>query len=101
MKCIGYCALMLSLSAAAFQSAGACPVCFGDKESPMTAGMNNAILVMLGITGFMLALIALFFVMMWRRYKRQYHAISGHAFVDERGRLQMPHEKGVVEWNNF
>lgn len=33
------------------QSAMACPVCFGDPNSPMTKGTSNAILFLLGIVG--------------------------------------------------
>lgn len=29
----------------------ACATCFGDPESPMTKGMNNAILLLLGVVG--------------------------------------------------
>ena len=88
------------LMLAAVQGVFACPVCFGDKDSPMTAGMDSAILVMLGITGFMLTLIALFFVMVWRRLKRQNEQMSDHAFVDAHGKLQLPNDTGVFEWNN-
>ena len=30
-------------------------MCYGNPQSPMTAGMNNAILVLLGFIGFVLA----------------------------------------------
>ena len=46
-------------------SAWACPVCFGAADSPMTQGMNMAILLMLGIlacvaTGFVMFFVRLF-----------------------------------------
>ncbi len=82
------------------QTASACPVCFGAKDSPMNAGMNTAIWVMLGITGFVLSLIAAFFAMMWRRY-RQRRKLSERTFVDSGGQLHTQDEQGVVEWNNI
>ncbi|MBI1805828.1 MAG: hypothetical protein HYR76_02105 [Ignavibacteria bacterium] len=79
----------------------ACPVCFGANDSPMAAGMNTAILVMLGIIGFVLSMILTFFLIMWRRYKHEKSVLSDRTFIDDRGNLQMKNEKGVVEWNNF
>lgn len=83
----------------AVQSAAACPVCFGAKDSPMNAGMDTAIMVMLGITGFVLSMISAFFVMMWRRYRRR-GKLSERTFVDSGGHLHTGNEQGVVEWNN-
>lgn len=40
----------------------ACPVCYGNAESPLTAGMNMAILTLLGVTGSVLGLLAVFFL---------------------------------------
>ncbi|TLY32356.1 MAG: hypothetical protein E6K56_03470 [Ignavibacteria bacterium] len=82
-------------------SAGACPVCYGANDSPMNAGMNTALGVMLGITGGVLGFIAAFFVMMWKRYRRQRERLSGQTFIDDHGVLRTKHEKGVMEWNNF
>ena len=49
------------------QLAHACPTCYGDPNSPMTKGSDNAILFMLGVIGFVqLAFIGLF-VTFWRR----------------------------------
>jgi hypothetical protein len=45
----------------------ACPSCYGAPDSPMTAGMNMAILSLLGITGVVLCAIAAFIVYLWRR----------------------------------
>ena len=50
-------------------SAFACPSCYGDPESPMTDGMNMAILALLGITGSMLALFGAFFLYLRRRFR--------------------------------
>lgn len=45
----------------------ACPTCYGDPNSPMTKGSDNAILFMLGVIGFVqLGFIGLF-VTFWRR----------------------------------
>lgn len=32
-------------------TAAACATCFGDPQAPMTQGMNNAILMLLGVVG--------------------------------------------------
>lgn len=101
MKLIGYVILIVLLSVVVIQGAMSCPVCFGDKDSSMTAGMNSAILAMLGITGFVLTLVVTFFVMMWRRFKRLQKEISEATFIDEHGVLRMNNEKGVEEWNNI
>ena len=81
--------------------ASACPVCFGAKDSPMTAGMNMAILTMLGIIGSVLMGFVGIFIFMWRRNKRQQKALSDFAYITEEGALTMNKEKGVVEWNSF
>lgn len=47
--------------------AAACPSCYGDPESPMTQGMNMAIMSLLGITGGVLIAIVSFFVYVRRR----------------------------------
>ena len=93
--------LPVLLSMIVSQSALSCPVCFGDKNSSMTAGMNSAILVMLGITGVVLGLIGTFFLMMLRRFKRYQKEISEATYIDEFGALQIRNEKGVQEWNNI
>ncbi|HVT43510.1 MAG TPA: hypothetical protein VMT00_03890 [Thermoanaerobaculia bacterium] len=61
----------------------ACPVCYGEPDSAMTKGMNNGILVLLGIVGFVqLGFVALFWSF-WRRAKQirarreQFHLIEG------------------------
>jgi hypothetical protein len=79
----------------------ACPSCYGAADSPMTAGMNTAILVMLGIIGFVLGVIVSAFLFLWRRAKRVQAEFSDSTYVDEQGHLKSKNEKGVVEWNNF
>lgn len=45
----------------------ACPTCYGAPGSPMTDGMNMAILSLLGITGGVLTGVVAFFLYMRRR----------------------------------
>lgn len=45
----------------------ACPVCYGNVESPLTAGMNMAIFTLLGVTGSVLGLFAIFFLYLRKR----------------------------------
>jgi Na+/proline symporter len=49
------------------QVANACPTCYGDPNSPMTKGSNNAILFLLGIIGFVQVGFIGLFVTFWRR----------------------------------
>jgi hypothetical protein len=49
------------------RSAFACPVCFGDSNSPLASAANMGILVMLIITVCMLAGFASFFIYLMRR----------------------------------
>ena len=51
----------------ALQSVLACPVCFGQSDSPMAWAMNTGILFMLAIVGGVLAGFASFFVHLVRR----------------------------------
>src|SRR5271169_1458816 len=82
-------------------NSSACPVCFGAKDSPMTAGMNMAILTMLGIIGSVLMGFIGIFVFMRQRYKRLQKELSDSAYVSHEGTLKLKNEKGVVEWNSF
>ncbi len=65
------------LTAVAVAPGLACPVCFGAKDAPMTAGLSAAILVMIGITGMVLSTISTFFLLIRRRYRAA--ATSGAA----------------------
>jgi hypothetical protein len=47
----------------------ACPVCFGENDSPLAVAMNNGILFMLVIVGGVLASFASFFIYLMRRAK--------------------------------
>jgi hypothetical protein len=101
MKIINYTGVILLLLAASSQFSEACPSCYGAADSPMTAGMNTAILVMLGIIGFVLVTISTAFILLWRRYKKLKNSLSNEMYINEQGTLQTKNEKGVVEWNNF
>lgn len=79
----------------------ACPTCYGVSDSPVKAGMDKAILTMLGITGFVLILIASYFIKYWRRTRRLEEEISKKSFIDQQGVIHSNNDKGVVEWNNF
>ena len=73
-------ALMLVLAA---EPALACPVCFGDSDSPMAKGMNDAVWVLLGIVGFVQIGFVALFVSFWRRSRalrkkrEHFHLIQG------------------------
>jgi hypothetical protein len=45
----------------------ACPVCFGQTDSPLARGMSLGILFLLGVTGVVLGSFAAFFVYLIRR----------------------------------
>jgi hypothetical protein len=47
----------------------ACPVCFGQSDSPMAVAANMGILFMLGVTVSVLAAFACFFIYLMRRAK--------------------------------
>ena len=99
MKYFAHAALFIALTLALSHSAAACPVCYGANDSQMNAGMNTALTVMLGTTGFVLAIIGSFFLMMWKRYRRQRNEICGQTFIDPQGVLRPNDEKGVMKWN--
>lgn len=64
------------------QMATACAVCYGDVDSPMTAGMNNGILVLLAvIAAVQIGFVALFVSIRQRsrreqRRKSRFHLIQ-------------------------
>lgn len=59
--------LITMLLLAAPRAAFACPVCFGQSDSPMASAANLSILVMLIIVGGVLAGFASFFIYLMRR----------------------------------
>ncbi|MGZ4808980.1 MAG: hypothetical protein ACXV7D_06570 [Thermoanaerobaculia bacterium] len=62
--------------------AHACPVCFGDPNSPMTKGTSNAIWFLLGIVGMVQTGFIALFVSFRRRaralqkFKEQFHVVQ-------------------------
>jgi hypothetical protein len=51
------------------RAAVACPVCFGNSDSPMAIAMNTGIFMMLIVVAGMLAAFGYFFVYLMRRAK--------------------------------
>ena len=49
------------------RAALACPVCFGQNDSPLAAGINWGIFAMLAVTGGVLVCFATFFIHLMRR----------------------------------
>lgn len=58
---------VLALTLAAPRMSWACPVCFGDPNSPMAIGASWGILLLLGITAGMLSAFAGFFLYLMKR----------------------------------
>ena len=63
-------ALITTLLLAASKLALACPVCFGENDSPMAQAMNSGILLMLAVVAGMLTAFASFFIYLIRRAKQ-------------------------------
>lgn len=63
-------AIFTTFLLAAPRAALACPVCFGQSDSPMAAATNAGIWLMLGVVGVMLSGFAGFFIYLSRRMKR-------------------------------
>lgn len=63
-------AILTTLAIAAPRAALACPVCFGQSDSPMAAATNAGIWLMLGVVAVMLSGFASFFFYLSRRMKR-------------------------------
>lgn len=65
--------------------AAACPVCYGDPNSPMVKGANNGVWVLLGIIAFVqIGFVALFWsfwkkAQQLRRKRDQFRLIEGGA----------------------
>ena len=65
-RAAGLVALLLAFPRVAL----ACPVCFGESDSPMAAGTNAGIWLMLGVVALMLSGFGTFFIYLMRRAKR-------------------------------
>ena len=59
--------LITLLVLAAPRAVLACPVCFGQNDSPMTSGAKMAVIFMLVIVGLVLSAFASFFIYLMRR----------------------------------
>ncbi len=59
--------LLTTLFLTAPRLALACPVCFGQNDSPLAKGVNMGVFFMLGVVGVMLGAFATFFVHLSRR----------------------------------
>jgi len=55
----------------------ACPVCFGQNDSPLAKGVNMGVFFMLAVVAVMLGAFASFFVYLSRR-ARMLHGGAGH-----------------------
>ena len=95
--------LLTALLALAPRAALACPVCFGQNDSPLTSAMNLGILAMLGVVAAVLAAFATFFVHLMRRARlaaesdaaRTGELDPGHAFGSPEGGRYAPNVPNV------
>jgi heme/copper-type cytochrome/quinol oxidase subunit 2 len=62
-------AVVVVILLSANQHGYACPNCYGDPESPLTDGMNMAIISLLGVTGGVLTGVVGFFLYLRRRFR--------------------------------
>ena len=60
---------LIALLALLSQETFACPVCYGLSDSPMSEGVNAAILVLMVITGTVLSTFVAFFLYLRKRSK--------------------------------
>ena len=67
---LGVLAAVLLLSVVAADAASACAVCFGAEGSKMSEGLNNGILTLLGVVGFVQAGFVALFGSIWYRSRR-------------------------------
>jgi uncharacterized membrane protein YccC len=65
------------------QAAAACATCYGASDSPMTAGMNNAILTLIGVVGLVYVGIGKVFL----EFRRRSRKLEEKATVRQRLRL--------------
>jgi hypothetical protein len=60
----------------------ACPVCYGNPDSPMTKSSNNAILFMIGVIGFVQVGFIAMFWSFWRRARAMRRLRESFRLVD-------------------
>jgi hypothetical protein len=80
--------LVLLIVLAAPRTAFACPVCFGQNDSPMASAANLSILVMLVITIGMLAAFASFFIYLMRRARLVERSADASRYASGGGTVQ-------------
>jgi heme/copper-type cytochrome/quinol oxidase subunit 2 len=74
--------------------ASACPSCYGQAEGPVIDGMNNAIMAMIGIIGFVLSGFVAMFIRIGRRTRET------AAVATTESAINPIYDKGVVQWKN-
>ena len=83
-------AVVASVLVLAPRVAFACPVCFGENDSPLALGINYGILVMLGIIGGLWVAFGSFFIYLRRRARMVHEAVEGPAHAEHHA----PHAQG-------
>jgi hypothetical protein len=89
---------------AAPRAALACPVCFGENDSPLALGINYGILAMLGLIGGLWIAFGSFFIYLRRRARlaetgvlppaRSACPAEAEAFQTAKAELHAPHAQG-------
>jgi hypothetical protein len=80
--------LLTLIFLAAPRLALACPVCFGQNDSPLAKGVNMGVFFMLGIVAVMLGAFAAFFVHLSRRARLFDESASSGTHVPSEGTAQ-------------
>lgn len=74
------------LLAAAWVPAAACPVCFGETDSPMAAGINAGVLFLLAVVFTVLSLFTALIFTIWGRIRRHERRVESLRTVIRAGR---------------
>ena len=67
----------------------ACPVCFGQNDSPLAFAINDGILVMIGIIAVLWVAFGSFFVYLWRKSR-------ANAMLEQEGGSNALPQEGTV-----
>ena len=59
--------------------AAACSVCYGEPGSPLAEGVNWGVMVLLGVTFFVLSCFIYFFVAIWRRSRAAVGSLAANS----------------------
>ena len=86
--------LIITLLLAAPRAALACPVCFGQSDSPLAWGVNMGVFLMLAVTGGVLAAFATFFIHLMRRARLAADPVAGPA---QAGHYPRAAEEGTAQ----